>query len=90
VPYEWEDWALLALVGIESYEVRQALDARRRWPRPATGTHGLPVLTIWSRTAAGRPLVVAVRQVTDRTWKIIGARDLTETELIAFTKWEDA
>jgi hypothetical protein len=90
VPYEWEDWAQRALAGIEPYEVRQALDAARRWPRPATGPHGLRILTIWSRTLAGRPLVVAILQVTDATWRIIGARDLSEKELIEFTDWEDA
>lgn len=90
MPFEWEDWALQALAGIESYEVRQALEARRRWPRPATGSHGLPVLTVWSRTAAGRPLIVAVLHLTDVTWKIIGARDMTDKELVEFTEWEDA
>ena len=90
MPYEWEEWALQALCGIEASEVRQALDAGRRWPRPATGTHGLPVLTIWSRTAGGRPLVVAVLHLTGHTWRIIGARDMTAAELADFTRWEDA
>lgn len=88
MPYEWEEWALQALRGIEPYEVRQALGAARRWPRPATGAHGLPVVTIWSRTAAGRPVVVAVYRITGFTWKIIGAREMTEKELVEFTQWE--
>jgi hypothetical protein len=88
MPFEWEEWALQALAGIQPYEVRQALDAGRRWPRPAA-SNGLSVLTIWSRTAAGRPLVVAVLHITGVTWRIIGARDMTEKELAEFTEWED-
>jgi hypothetical protein len=80
---------LAALVGIELYEVRQALDARRRWPRRAGSATGIAVLTIWSRTAAGRPLIVAVHHVTGFTWKIIGACDMTDKELIEFSQWEE-
>jgi hypothetical protein len=89
VPYEWEDWALAALIGIEPYEVRQALEAKRRWPRRATSATAVPVLTIWSRTRAGRPLIVAVYHVSGFTWKIIGARDMTDKELVEFTQWEE-
>ena len=90
MPFEWEEWALQALAGIEPHEVRQALDAGRRWPRPAASSSGLRVLTVWSRTAAGRPLVVAVLHISGITWRIIGARDMTEKELAEFTDWEDA
>jgi hypothetical protein len=38
---------------------------------------------------AGRPLVVAVYHVTGFTWKIIGARDMTDTELVEFNFWEE-
>jgi hypothetical protein len=89
VPYEWEDWALAALIGIGPYEVRQALEAKRRWPRRATSATAVSVLTIWSRTRAGRPLIVAVHHVSGFTWKIIGARDLTNKELAEFTQWEE-
>ena len=89
MPYEWEDWALAALIGIEPYEVRQALEAKRRWPRRATSAPAVPVLTIWSRTLAGRALIVAVYHVSGFTWKIIGARDLTDKELVEFTQWEE-
>ena len=88
MPYEWEDWALAALIGIEPYEVRQALEAKRRWPRRATSA-AVPVLTIWGRTLAGRPLIVAVYHVSGFTWKIIGARDMTDKELVEFTQWEE-
>jgi hypothetical protein len=57
VPYEWDDWALRALaVGIEPYEVRQVLEAGRRWPRPLSAPGGgMRVLAIWGRTTpAGR------------------------------------
>ncbi|MEV4343069.1 hypothetical protein AB0J83_01120 [Actinoplanes sp. NPDC049596] len=90
MPYEWEDWALAALLGIEAYEVRQALDARGRWPRRAVSATGVPVLTVWSRTASGRPLIVAVYQTTGFTWKIIGARGMTDEELTEFSGWEKA
>lgn len=88
MPYEWEDWALAALVGIEPYEVRQALEAKRRWPRRATSASGMQVLTVWGRTLTGRPLIVAVYHVSGFTWKIIGARDMTGKELIEFSRWE--
>ncbi|MDY7090614.1 MAG: hypothetical protein SYR96_36675 [Actinomycetota bacterium] len=89
MPYEWEEWALAALLGIEPREVRQALEARRRWPRRAVSTTGVPVLTVWSRTAAGRPLIVAVYHTAGHTWKIIGARDMTDAELVEFSRWEE-
>jgi len=89
VPYEWEEWALAALVGIEPYEVRQVLEADRRWPRSAASSAGIRVLTIWGRTRAGRTLIVALFHIGGLTWKIIGARPMTETELAEFTKWEE-
>jgi hypothetical protein len=78
-----------ALAGIEPYEVRQVLEDKRRWPRPATGTAGLRVLTIWGRTLAGRALIVAVYHVSGLTWKIVGARDMTDNELAEFGRWEE-
>lgn len=89
MPYEWDDWALAALFGIEPYEVRQVLEAKRRWPRRAISAAGVPVLTIWGRTATGRPLIVAVYHLTGFTWKIIGARDMTDKELREFSRWEE-
>ncbi|BCJ40164.1 hypothetical protein GCM10010168_30220 [Actinoplanes ianthinogenes] len=89
MPYEWDDWALAALLGIEQHEVRQALEARRRWPRRAVSATGVPVLTVWSRTASGRPLIVAVYHTAGYTWKIIGARDMADKELIEFSRWEE-
>lgn len=86
MPYEWEDWALRALAaGIEPYEVRQVLEYPHRWPRPASGSR---VLTIWGRTSAGRPLLVAVYHVDGFTWKIIGARELTTAEQNDLAAWE--
>lgn len=87
-PYEWEEWALAGLKDIEPYEVRQVLDARARWPRPALGAGGKPVLTLWGRTDSGRPLIVAVYHVDGVTWKVIGARDLTGPEAAQFARWE--
>lgn len=89
MPYEWEDWALAALIGIEPHEVRQALDAKRRWPRRATSATGVAVLTVWSRTESGRPLIIAVYHVAEFTWKIIGVRDMADDELMEFRQWEE-
>jgi len=46
------------------------------------------VLTVWARTRPGRPLIVAVRQVGDWDWLIIGARDMHPTETAEFERWE--
>jgi hypothetical protein len=62
-----------ALIGIEPYEVRQALEAKRRWPRRATSV-AVPVLTILGPDPGGPTLIVAVYHVSGFTWKIIGAR----------------
>jgi hypothetical protein len=32
---------------------------------------------------------VAVYPVSGFTWKIIGARDMTDKELVEFTQWEE-
>jgi len=90
VGYEWPGWALDALRGIEPHEVIQALNADRRWPRPATSPAGIAVLTIWARTQTGRPLIVAVRQTGNWDWLIIGARDMHPTEAAEFARWEEA
>ena len=84
--YEWQGWALDALRNIEPYEVLRALGATRRWTRWATGPGGVRVLTVWARTSAGRPLIVAVRQVDD--WQILGARDMNTADLAEFQEWE--
>lgn len=89
VPYVWEEWALRGLRGVEPYEVRQVLDAKRRWPRPGMAPAGLQVLTIWGRTIAGRALIVAVYHVSELTWKIVGARDMAPDELAQFARWEE-
>ena len=78
-----------ALVGIEPYEVRQVLEAKRKWPRLAMEFAGTHVLTIWGRTRSGRALIVAVYHVSGFTWKIVGARDMTDGELNEFARWEE-
>lgn len=88
MPYEWEEWALQALAGIQPYEVRQVLDAKQRWPRPGADHAGFRVLTIWARTRDGRPLIVAIHHIEGFTWKIIGTRDMTAAELADFNRWE--
>ena len=88
--YEWPGWALDALRGIEPHEVVQALGSESRWPRPAKGPSGVDVLTVWARTRAGRPLIVAVRQTGEWSWLIIGARDMNPAEATEFARWEEA
>ena len=46
------------------------------------------MLTVWGRTEAGRPLVIAVRQVDDWEWQILGARDVRPAEAAMFEDWE--
>jgi hypothetical protein len=91
VGFDWQDWALaaLALTGVEPHEVMQVLTADRRWPRRALGgPQRLPTLTVWGRTRAGRPLIVATRHIGGRDYLIIGAREMTADELGDFEAWE--
>ncbi|GGK46186.1 hypothetical protein [Nocardia camponoti] len=85
--FEWPDWAIAHLIGIEPREVRQVLAAKHRWPRPAGDGH-LAVLSLWGRTTAGRALIVVMRQREDWTWVIIGARAMRADELAQFEQWE--
>ena len=78
-----------ALDGIEPFEVRQVLEAMRRWPRTGTDPSGTPVLTMWGRTRTGRGLIVAVYHLHGFTWKIIGAREMTDPESAEYTQWEE-
>lgn len=87
VGYEWLAYALAALRGIESHEVIQALYAARRWPRPAS-IGGMPVVTVWARTDAGRRLIVVVRHLDGFDWQILGAREMTPAEAEEFDRWE--
>ena len=86
--YEWLAATLAALRDLEAYEVIQALTADRRWPRPATGPGGVPVLTIWARTEAGRRLIVVLRPASQFDWWIVGARDMNAAEAVAYDRWE--
>ena len=88
--YEWTRWALSGLVGIERFEVEQAVYAEQRWPRLAHSRSGVTVLTIWARTDSGRPLIVAVRRTDKREWLIVGARDMHLQERAEFVRWEEA
>ena len=72
---------------IRPHEVYEVLANARRWPRPAI-SGGLPALTIWGRTLAGRPLIVAGRLVGQLNQEIIGARIMTDAEVAEFEAWE--
>jgi hypothetical protein len=87
VSYEWLAVALEALRGIEPYEVMQALAASRRRPVLAEAA-GVVVLTVWAKTAAGRPLIVVVRPAGGFDWVIVGAREMDEEQLTEFEQWE--
>jgi hypothetical protein len=75
------------LRGIEPYEVMQVLSAKRRLPVPGTSGN-VPIIAICARTNAGRPLVIAVRQIGGFEQQIVGARDLNPDELPQFEQWE--
>ncbi|MGH3663897.1 MAG: hypothetical protein ACRDT8_16220 [Micromonosporaceae bacterium] len=85
--YEWITTALAALVGVEAYEVLQALGADRKRPVPAS-SEGVRLLTLWSRSGAGRPLIVTLRHKSGLDWWIVGARDMKPDELAEFEAWE--
>ncbi|WP_047891176.1 hypothetical protein [Micromonospora sp. RV43] len=85
--YDWLPEALAALLGVEPYEVAQVLAARRRLPLAAT-SGGVRFIAVMGRTQAGRPLVVAVRKVSEFDQQIIGAREMTPAELKRFEAWE--
>jgi hypothetical protein len=85
--HRWVGEGLRALRGIEPYEVVQALSASRRLP-VAARSGGIPVLTIWARTQAGRPLIVGLRKSGPLDQDIIGAREMTAAELARFEQWE--
>lgn len=79
VYWEWRDWSLAGLKGVEPYEVVQALNTGRmvrRW----VDDH---VLAVVSSTMTGRVLVVALYEETG-TWVIIGARAATADESLAY------
>jgi hypothetical protein len=89
VGYEWLTGALDRLHGIAPHEVTEVLSAHRRWPRRAKDDlAGLQVLTIWARTAQGRPLIVATRRLDGWDRQIIGAREMTPGERAQFEVWE--
>jgi hypothetical protein len=86
--YEWLESALDQLKGVEPHEVGQVLAADRRWPRRAVADTGVTVMTVWGRTRAGRPLIVAVKQVDTWDWLIVGARGMRPDEAASFEAWE--
>ena len=89
--YDWPDWALDHLHGIEPWEVMQVLTGKNpRWPRRGKSRNGIPILTIWGRTAAGRVLVIGVYQVTTWQWNVTSARDMTTAERAEFEQWEES
>ena len=87
--YEWVREVLDKLAGVEPYEVLQVLSSPRRWPRPATTSDGLQVLTIWGRTRTGRSLLIGLRRKDEWDWWIVGARELTPGEAAELQNWEE-
>lgn len=86
--YEWVREVLDKLSGVEPHEVTQVLGSRSRWPRPAIGLGGVRVLTLWGRTHAGRPLMVALKRKDEWDWWIAGARELEPDEVVELEAWE--
>jgi hypothetical protein len=73
---------------VAEHEVIQALGNPRRWPRPAQGQHGIPYLAIWTRTGAGRPLIVVLRHLGGLDSMIVAARPMTPLETAQLEQWE--
>jgi hypothetical protein len=89
VGYTWLPGPFAVLLGVEPYEVMQILEGvGRRWPRRTTGPHGLAMVGILGRTAAGRELVVYVRHDSGLDWIIVGARAMTSAEAAEYKQWE--
>jgi hypothetical protein len=90
VGYEWDPWYLPNLIGIEPYEVMQALlDKRPRWPQAMRGPGGLLYHTVWCRTRTGRAVIVVIAPTTTPfDWIIRGVRDMDEQESAIFAAWE--
>lgn len=92
MPYRWLEIAFraLALQGIEAYEVVQVLAGvgGRRRVVPAFSREGLPVRSIWGRSATGRALIVVVRAAGGFDSVIIGAREMSDSERGEFETWE--
>ncbi|WP_280264672.1 hypothetical protein [Nocardia wallacei] len=87
MPYWLPPWAESHLRGVTPEEVDQVLTARRRWPRPSTGGP-VRVTLIAGRTLAGRPVVVAVREVAPFESIVVAAAELAGEDLAAFEEWE--
>lgn len=74
---------------VEPYEVDQALHGpQHRWPRHAGGPHGINYVAIFTRTNAGRPIIVVTRQLGGHDSMIIAARGMTPAEIALFEQWE--
>lgn len=87
--FEWLHDSLRQLGDVEPTEVHQALASERRWPRLARDDEfGLRVLTIWARTQAGKPLVIATRKRSTWDWQCLGAREMALHEVAEFEAWE--
>jgi hypothetical protein len=87
MPYRWWQAALATLVGIEPSEVVQAVTTGRRLVRQGSSL-GLPVVSIWARTGAGRPLIVVLRHEGGMSWLIVGVLDMTPEQVAEFEHWE--
>jgi hypothetical protein len=88
VGYEWLPGVMALLRDVEPYEVMQVLLTGRRWPRPVTGPDGVSLVTVWSRTQVGRPIVVVIRNAKGLDWWIVGAREMNPAEVAEFKRWE--
>ncbi|WP_433635605.1 hypothetical protein [Nocardia sp. CA-120079] len=92
VEYEWgpASRTLISLYDVQTWEVMEVLYGSRRWPRPATTSEGLPVITVWGRTDEGRPLVIVLRRPRSNSdrWQIMIAAPMGPQQLDEYTAWE--
>ncbi|GGM52922.1 hypothetical protein ACFFX1_55260 [Dactylosporangium sucinum] len=86
--YEWMPGLMAILRDVEPHEIQQALANPHRWPRHATGPHGIPYLAVWARTNNGRPVIVVVRHLGGHDAMIVAARGMTPADIALFEQWE--
>lgn len=88
--FEWSYWSLNRAMerGIHEYEVDQ-VRRNRPWPRP-TERNGRGFMTLWGRTDAGRPLMIAAYRADRWVWEILDLRELTPAEAAEYDQWKDS
>lgn len=90
--YEWASEAVLEWLrrqGIEPYEVLQALQDPKRWPRIADHPELGLTPSIWGRTLDGRLLIIVLAPGRRRfDHRIVNAYDMYNHQREEFEAWQ--